>query len=315
MASPTQTPRLWLPAAQRQAGVLSRRQLEAYGVSADHVRNQVRAARWQTIGPNVVCLTTGVPTPLQSRWAAILHAGDPAVLCGLTALEDAGLTGWSRPTVSVLVPKSEDPPVLTGARFVETRRDIVALSDPTTSPPRMEVDAAALLFAAYQQSERSAGGVLAAVVQQRLTTAERLAERLKTMTPLRRAPLFRLLLDDIGGGSHSMAEADLAALCREFGLQLPDRQTPRRDAGGKRRYTDSEWHLPGGRRVVLEVDGGFHTEVRSWWDDMVRERELVLDGSIVLRCSTFELRTDRGRIAHDLARAGVPRARPSADAS
>ncbi len=311
----TTRPRFWLPIAERQEGVLSRRQLELYGVGADHVRNQVAADRWQLVSPTVVCLTTGQLTSAQRRWAGVLHAGEPAVLAGLTALEDAGLDNWARAEVSVLIPKSEDPPVLTGTRFVETRRDIAELTEPASSPPRMTVESAALLFAAYDRSERTAGGVLAAVVQQGLTTADLLAEQLKEMKPLRRAPLFRLLLDDIRGGAHSMAEIDLGRLCREHGLALPDRQVPRRDRSGRRRYTDAEWHLPGGRKVVLEVDGSFHVEVEHWWADMARERELVLDGAITLRCSSQEVRAQGAEIARILLRAGVPRSRPSADAS
>src|SRR5690606_1542768 len=132
----------------------------------------------------------------QQLWLGVLHAEQPAALAGLTALEHAGLKGWQRDQVNVLVPKSDDPVVLEGYRFTETRRDIPAMTG-ATAPPRMRVEPAALLFAAYERSERTGCGLLAAVVQQRLTNPSRLREELKAMRPLRRAPLFRLLLDDI----------------------------------------------------------------------------------------------------------------------
>ncbi len=303
----------WSALARAQDGVVTRQQLREYGVDRFGVRNQVAAGRWQEVSSTVVVTTTGPLSRAQRLWVGILHAEQPAALAGLTALAQAGLRGWPREQVDVLVPKSDDPVRLEGYRFTETRRDIPAMTAATT-PPRMRVEAAALLFAAYEPSERTACGLLAAVVQQRMTTATRLAEELATMRPLRRAPLFRLLLADIDGGAHSMAEVDLGRLCGRFGLRLPDRQVPRRDRQGRRRWLDAEWRLDDGRVVVLEVDGAFHMDVTSWWDDMERERDLVIGGRLVLRCSGFELRRRPEVVAADLARAGVPPPRPTGSA-
>ncbi len=293
---------------------MTRRQLADHGLDGDRVRNQVAAGRWSTVGPSVVCLSTGTLTQEQRRWAAVLHAGEPAALCGLTALSVAGLTGWTRPWEAVVIPKSDDRVELSGVRYVQTRRNIPSLTVPRSTPPRLNVEAAALIFAAYDRSERTAAGVLSAVVQQGLTTPERLSAQLSKLRPLHRAPLFRLLLADIAGGAQSLAEIEVARLCRAHGLRSPDRQTVRKDRYGKRRYLDNEWDLPSGDIVVLEVDGAFHTEVENWWADMVRERELVVAGRRVLRCSSLEVRSDGGRIALDLAAIGVPRSCPVGDA-
>jgi hypothetical protein len=288
---------------------VSREQLRLHGVDRHHVRTQLKARRWQQVSHTVLATTTGPLSHEQQLWVGVLQADRPAALAGVTALGLAGLQGWHRPYVTVLVPKSEDPVRLDGYQFVETRRDIAALTAPT-APPRLRVEPAALLFAAYDRSERTGCGLLAAVVQQRLTTAERLRKQLAELRPLRRAPLFRLLLDDIEGGAHSMAEVDLGRLCREHGLRLPDRQVPRRDRNGRRRWLDAEWILPDGRVVVLEIDGAFHMDVDDWWADMGRERELVIQRREVLRCSTFELRRVPDRIARDLRAIGIPDARP-----
>jgi hypothetical protein len=299
----------WVALAERQAGVVSRDQLRTYGLERHFVRAQLSARRWQRASATVLVTTTGPLSREQRLWVGVLQADRPAALAGLTALEVAGLRGWTREEVTVLVPKSDDPVRLDGYRFLETRRDVPALTAPS-APPRLRVEPATLLFAAYERSERTGCALLAAVVQQRLTTVGRLREELAALRPLRRAPLFRLLLGDIEGGAQSMAEVDLGRVCARFGLQAPNRQTPRRDRNGRRRWLDAEWHLPDGRIVVLEVDGAFHGEVDHWWDDMGRERELVISRREVLRCSSYELRRQPERVAADLARIGVPPRRP-----
>ena len=58
----------------------------------------------------------------------ILHAGRPAALAGLTALEQAGLKGWGAPSsLNVLGAEVWTTPVrLEGYRFTESRRNIPA---------------------------------------------------------------------------------------------------------------------------------------------------------------------------------------------
>ena len=127
------------------------------------------------------------------------------------------------------------------------------------------------------------------------------------MRPLRRAAVFREAVWDMGAGAQSVAEIDVGRVCRRFGLPQPRRQVRRTDRSGRRRYTDCEWDLPDGRVVVLEVDGAFHMDAEHWAADMARERELVIGGRIVLRCTARELRDDPERIVRDLIALGVTR--------
>ncbi len=297
----------WRTAAVRQAGLLSREQLNLLGVDRHQVRSMVRAERWQPVGPLVVATTTGVLTRDQLMWAGVLHAGAPSLVGGLTCAALHGLQRWERPEVTVVVAKSESITPLEGVRFVETRRDLAALGSRRAGVPTMRLEPALLLYAGYVRSERTACGVLAAAVQQRLTTPAALDAWLPKMRPLRRSRLFAGLLVDLAGGAQSVAELDVAVVCERGDLAPPTRQVLRRDRRGRRRYTDCEWELPDGTVVVLEVDGGLHMEVDTWWQDMARERELVIAGKRVIRCSTYELRTSPGRIARDLSALGVPR--------
>jgi len=117
--------------------------------------------------------------------------------------------------------------------------------------------------------------------------------------------MFRAILADIDGGAESLSEIDIGRVCRRFGISPPDRQVRRRDRNGVSRYTDCEWRLPDGRVVVLEIDGAFHMEAEHWAADMTRQRGLVIDGCIVLRCSNLELRRQPEAVVRDLLALGV----------
>jgi hypothetical protein len=112
---------------------------------------------------------------------------------------------------------------------------------------------------------------------------------------------------DIEGGAQSAAELDVRRMCRTFGLPLPRRQRPRRDRDGRWRFTDCEWLLPDGRTVVLEVDGAFHLEFEQYAADVRRQRRLTTTSTIVVRCTSIELRDDPAGVAQDLAALGVGR--------
>lgn len=152
---------------------------------------------------------------------------------------------------------------------------------------------------------RSAYGVLAACVQQRLTTPYRLDAWITRMRPLRRAKPFRRLLGELAEGTQSVAERDVIRMCDTFGLPRPHRQTRRTDSAGRLRFTDAEWRLPDGRTIVLEVDGAFHMAVEHWGSDIQRHRQLVATGVIVVRCTAIELREHPERVARDLRALGV----------
>jgi hypothetical protein len=200
---------------------------------------------------------------------------------------------------------------LPGIRFHQSRRAYRGWVHPTAQPPRLRVEHAALLTAERDKHLRRAIGLLAAHVQQRLTTTERLLESSHDITKLRNGRILRLALGDIAGGAHSFAEIDVGRLCLEAGLRPPDRQRVRLDKKGRRRYLDCEWTLPDGTVVVLEVDGSFHMRTENWWRDMRRERAVVISGRRVLRCASVEVRLEPDAIIADLVAIGVPPAAPS----
>jgi hypothetical protein len=290
-----------------QCGLVARRQLTRLGLEWERVRNQVAARRWVVLTPRVIGTTTGELTWEQRCWLGVLHAGPHSMLGGLTAASAHGLQGWGSAVVTVLVDDELAFESVEGVRFFRSRRPFELLRSQRQGVARARLEPAILLWAAYDAPVRAAHGVLAAAVQQRLTTPERLLEWVDQLQPLRRARAFKRTLADVAGGAQSGAELDVRRMCRRHGLVPPRRQRSRVDRAGRRRWTDCEWDLPGGGILVLEVDGSFHLEVLQWEADLKRARSITTRTRVVVRCSAYELRHEDADVARDLVALGVPR--------
>jgi hypothetical protein len=294
--------------AGSQERVVSRAQLRSFDWTDSQIDHEIKYGRWHTPAWGVVALQNAPLTYDQRLWLGVLHAGDDAVLTHLTACRRAGLE-WKGDdeTIHVLTRKGDLVDPIPGFFFHQTRRPFQRWRRPTASgPPLLPIEHAALLTAERDRSVRRGIGLLAACVQQRLTTADRLVATKPQIRKLRNGAVFMLALGDIAGGAQSFAEIDVGDLCGRAGLAQPTRQAVRTDTDGRRRYLDCEWVLPDGRVVVLEVDGSFHLKVGSWWRDMKRERAVVLSRSTVLRCASIELRLEPWEVMADLRQAGVP---------
>ena len=286
---------------------MSRAQLRELGWTDGQIDHEIRYERWHAPAWGVVALQNAALTYDQRLWLGVLHAGAGAVLTHLTGARKAGLRWKGDDTIDVLTPKGDLVEPMDGFFFHQTRRPYRRWVRPTTGgPARLPLEHSALLAAERDPNLRRAMGLLAACVQQGLTTADRLILTKAQIRKLRHGHEFVLALGDIAGGAQSFAEIDVGRLCEEGGLVTPRRQTVRMDTDGRRRYLDCEWVLPDGRVVVLEIDGSFHLQVGNWWRDMKRERAVVLSKSTVLRCSSVEIRLEPWDIVRDLRLAGVP---------
>jgi hypothetical protein len=292
--------------AARQALVLSRKQLRNAGWTRFQIDHEVEIGRWQSPAPSVVVLHTGGLDGDQPLWVGVLHAGDGAALTHLTAARRAGLRWTGGGPIDVLTPRGDAVLPLPGYFFHQTRRPYQSWVKQVAGPPRLPIEHAALLAAERDHNIRAGIGLLAACVQQQLTTADRFGRTIPQIRKLRHGKTYRHVLDDIAGGAQSFAELDVGRVCDEHRLVRPVRQVVRLDKRGRRRYLDCVWILADGRVVVLEVDGSFHAEVIAWWTDMKRERAVVVQGDTVLRCSSIELRLEPADIMSDLRKIGVP---------
>jgi hypothetical protein len=85
-------------------------------------------------------------------------------------------------------------------------------------------------------------------------------------------------------------------------LHRPAPALVRAASTGRRRYVDAEWITRTGRRAVAEVDGALHLAPRRWWEDQLRQNELVIPGDLVLRFPTVVFRYEDAVVADQLRR-------------
>lgn len=290
--------------ARRQFGVLTRGQVSSCGLTADAISYQLTARRWREVVPGVLVVHCGPIIQPAREWLAVLAGGDVAAVCAWTALEGFGLQGWARAATHVVVPRGRHVPPIQGVVRHESRRHSAADIVRSNGLPSHSVERAAIDAGAWSNTKRSACGVLAAVVQQGLTTPARLLRELDRAGRVAHRQQMWLALGDIEGGARAMSEIDLVRLCRAAGLPEPRLQRVRRDVRGRRRYLDAEWDLGEGRTVQLEVDGVHHQEVGQWYDDLLRQSELVVPARHrVIRIPAMALRLERDRVIAILRRA------------
>jgi hypothetical protein len=276
--------------------------LRLSGTSPDRIRAQLEAGRWRRWG-YAIALHNG-PLTREQRWfVARVHGGPRALLTAFTALEAFGLSGWQRDRVDLLTPAGARRNLGSPVPFqVHRVRTWDSVRRHRRAPVHRCADAA-LVAAASFASARPACGLLAAVVQQRLVGPAHLRESLERAPRLRHRALLQSALDDIAQGSQALSEIDFIRLCRRAGLPPPQRQTIRRERGGRRRHLDATWRRRDGRLLVVEVDGALHLEQRRWWDDQHRQNEIVLSDAIVLRFPSAVVRTQPEVVAGQIRRA------------
>ena len=281
--------------------VWSATDLLATGVTRSAIRANLAADRWQRCGRAIV-LHSG-PLTKHERWrAGLVNAGPQSVLTAFTAAEFAGLSGWERSEIHVLGPLGAGPVSSTQlpVRLHRTSQWPV----PTMGRYRCHaLDGALLVAAAGPSSPRSACGLLAAAVQQRLIAPTTLRESLELSARLRHRRILLDAVHDILGGAQALSEIDFVRLCRRAQLPLPEQQLVRRDSLGRRRYLDASWRLPDGRLLVVEVDGALHLSSTRWWDDQLRQNELTIAGTVVLRFPSVVVRSQPELVAAQLRQA------------
>lgn len=268
------------------------------------LRWRVSSGRWQQPCPGIVVGHSGPLTEVQALRVAVLWAGHDAALAGLTAARLDGLSGFEdrrqasaeRP-IHLLVPASSQmrrarpalPLVVHYSRLLGPD-DVHPLREPRrTRMARSLVDAAA-----WAGSDRGAQAVLAAGVQQRLVRPRDLLAVVARNERLPRRAMIKATLDDIAGGAQALSELDLTRLVRRHRLPEPDRQAPRRDPAGRRRWLDAVWETA---RLIVEVDGIHHLDAAQYWADMDRGNDFTLGGYRILRFPAFVVRYRPGYVA------------------
>ena len=287
-------------------------------MSEDQLRWKISSGRWQKPARGVVVAQSGPLTGRQLLRVALLATGPQAALAGLTAAQLDGLTGFDDRG------KIGDRPIYLLAPY-GCRRRIAPLGltviihysrrlgdedvHPAKQPRRTRIARSIVDAASWMATDRGAMAVLAAGVQQRLIRVEDARQVADQVIKFRRRKLILETLGDIAGGAQALSELDFTrSVVRAFRLPEPTRQAARRDARGRRRWTDVSWDE---YKIAVEIDGAQHAvDPLQRWDDMARDIDLGADGYRTLRFPAWLIRSDPEQVARQIRRALRPDRQP-----
>lgn len=285
---------------RRFSGVATRRQLRRVGVDSNAIATQLNALRWRKIGAAIV-LHYGTLTRRQLLSVALANHGPQSLLTSFTALHGYGVHGWDRPEIHVVTPRGTRP-----FQHPSLPRIVLHRSDRIAAGTRFLAEtcaASAVRAASSLTSGRHACGLLAGVVQQSAATATELAAAVHPALRVRHRRAMLLALADISLGAQALSEIDFVRLCKKNGLPPPRLQQVRHDSEGRRRYLDAVWDLPGGRTLVVEVDGALHIVQQRWWSDQLRQNDIALSGAMILRFPSAVVRHEPRLVLSQLRKA------------
>ena len=277
----------------RSTVLAARTAAQLYGGS--HVRWMIERGRWQRPAWGIVVCHSGALTVDERLTCELLAQSEGSALAGLTAAGLDGFKNFDGRSVFILAPYNSKPRKRPGVVVKRSRRFTEEDVHPLRVPRRTRIARSIVDAAAWATTEMRAQAIIASAVQQRLVTPAQLDEVVTRLGNVTHRALITETIRDVAGGSLSEYEVLFARLCRRFGLPTPTRQVRRRDASGRWRYLDVEFDE---YRLVVEIDGQQHMEVLSWWEDMARNNDLVVDdGKWLLRFAGFALRRQPERVA------------------
>ena len=266
--------------ARWQAGAISRRQLLDAGLNRKKIARRLTRGRWQQLYRGVYATFSGTPPRETWLWAAVLRAGEGAVLSHQTAAELHGLIDSQADAICVTVPAS---------RRVTARGLVVRISgrigqarQPNRDPPRTSVEETVLDLAQLSRTLDDACGWITRACGKRLTTEEKLRAALALRTRMR----WRIELDDVlaaaGSGIHSVLEYRyLRDVERAHGLPRSRHQV-RVVIDGKTVYRDAYYEE---YQLAVELDGRLAHPDDERWRDSQRDNQASARGVQTCRYS------------------------------
>lgn len=280
----------------RSAGVLSRDDIAALGVSRGTVRSALALGWWQQPLPGVVVGHGGPVTSEQMRRAALMYGGPGSMLSHRTAGVLHGLR-VSELRIEIVVPHGRR---LTGNRLLvvhQVRRHpsrVLRHGHLCTGVARTVTDIAVTTRRACDVT-----ALVADAVQRGLTTVSAIARDAET-APQRGSGALTLALEAIGAGARSIGEAEFLQLVRRAGLPEPELNA-RIDTAAGTFYVDALWRKLG---IGVEIDGAaWHLDPASWERDLFRQNAIQATGVMLLRFPVRRLRTEPQRVLAELRRA------------
>jgi predicted transcriptional regulator of viral defense system len=248
--------------AHWQEGAISRRQLLEAGLSSQLIKRRVERERWQQLYRGVYAVFNGPPPRGTWLWAAVLRAGEGAVLSHQTAAELHGLIDSPSQAIHLTVPSTRR--ITTPGLVLRLSHRISQAKQPNRDPPRTTVEETVLDLAELSRTFDDACGWITKACGKRLTTEEKLRAALAMRKKMRWRPELNDVLAAAGNGIHSVLEYRyLRDVERAHGLPRSRHQV-RVVIDGKVVYRDAYYEE---YQLAVELDGRLaHPEEERWRD-------------------------------------------------
>ena len=286
--------------AQHQDGVATWSMLQGAGLTRGQIQGEIDRGAWLRLGRHTLAVSpggvgspsgsgsphsgrrrgaatssgqgapvTGGATDTSCWWWALWESGARSFLDGATALQVAGLKGWSEDLIHVTVPNGAKVRPLDGVRH-HLLRDPGPVIE--SGLRRVKPVVAVIRAAQWAGSDRAAATIVAMTVQQRLVASPALLEQWSRVAYSQRRKVLDEVIQDVCRGAHSLNELDFAKACRRRGLPEPSRQVVRTGPRG-RVYLDVFWD---DLKVHVEIQGAQHLQGLAGVDDALRFNDLGL---------------------------------------
>jgi Transcriptional regulator, AbiEi antitoxin/Protein of unknown function (DUF559) len=284
--------------AQRQAGVFSRAQALAVGMTDSSMLRRIRSGRWTVLHPGVYLLA-GVPATWHTEiWAALLAAGPLATVTHETSVRLSGSHHVALRPITLTVAHGAHPRVRGAVvhQLDDLRIDHVATIDglPVSTPARAVVEVAATV------GRRRLGLILDDLVFDRRTSYDAVGVVLAGVARPGKPGVTALagVLDDRAEatvpGASELERAMFAALVGA-GLPVPEPQRALPGPGAIGGMVDAAYV---DCRLVLEADGRrWHTRVEHLRRDHERDAEAARHGWQTLRFLYEQITRDPDGVA------------------
>lgn len=297
--------------ADAQLGLITSRQLAELGVRTSTVHGRVVGGMSTRVLPGVHLVDGGHPARRQRELAALLYAGAPSMLTGLTALRRYGLRAVrlqetvddepDRPEpVHVLIPH-ERRRLSTGfARIERTHRfpDVAVRRGGLwlAAAPRAVGDAARRMRRASDVA-----ALVSEVVQRDMASVDDLVRELREGSR-RGSSLFRAALGPVLGGARSGPESELLRLLEGAGVRHMHANATLVDARGGFVAVCDVWLDDVG--LAIEVDSiEYHAGHEGFESTVRRNTRYARAGVVVVPVLPAQLRSHPAQVLRDIVRA------------
>lgn len=273
--------------------MLARAQALGHGMTRKQVEVRLRSGRWQRLHPGVYTTFSGDPRRAAVLWAALLRAGDAAVLSHHTAAELHGLAATPSRAIHVMVPSGQPVSPIAGVALHYSRR-VAQARHPARTPPQTRVEETVLDLAAGSGGLDEALGWVFRACGSRKTTPDRIAAAMGSRGRVRWRTELSAALGLGARGVHSLLEFRYVRRVEQpHGLPVATRQY-RVTRAGQHQYQDVTYQAYG---VVVELDGQVAHPGESRWRDIRRDNASAFDGQQTLRYGWADVTEQPCRVA------------------